>query len=292
MELESKTPRFHQDQYIVSISPCQDACSESRCYDLQFTELNNWFSYSPSMCQSASTRLQLIIERALIMSQHIANQNFWKLSWCPADFGLISHKLCIIVTLTQWHDATCDTAGSHRQVVQYLFSLVSSQSFLRLTTTCQCSKSSFSTAPIGFPNWWWLRSPGVVWVEWRKLSSKSVQCSALSLEGIDNIKCCHCLTASVLSVGDRIPDDILQEHLEDTSGLFVDQARDTLHTSTPSQSPDCWLGNSLDVVPEHLPVPLGSSLSCARHMAREDKTSCILNVLIWADLSTSRWTIA
>ena len=110
--------------------------------------------------------------------------------------------------------------------------------------------------------WWWLKSPGVVWVESRNLSSKSVQSSALSLEGIDNIKCCHCLAASVLSVGDCIPDHVLQEHLEDASSLLIDQARDTLDASATSQSPDCWLCDSLDVVSQHLSVSLGTSFSC------------------------------
>ena len=59
------------------------------------------------------------------------------------------------------------------------------------------------------------------WV--RCLASKAVQGPSLALEGIDDIECCHCLTASVLSVGDCIPDDILQEDLEDASGLFIDE---------------------------------------------------------------------
>ena len=124
--------------------------------------------------------------------------------------------------------------------------------------------------------WWWSKSPGVVWVEWRDLSSKSVQSPALSLEGIDNIKCCHCLTASMLSVGDCIPDHILQEHLEDASGLLIDQARDTLDASATSQSPDCWLCDSLDVVSQHLSVSLGTSLSCKCMGFSEQSALCTI----------------
>ena len=117
----------------------------------------------------------------------------------------------------------------------------------------------------------------------KELSSKSVQSPALPLESIDNIKCCHCLTTSMLSVGDCIPDHILQEHLEDTSGLLIDQARNTLDTSSTGKSPDCWLGDSLDVVSEHLPVPLGSSLSCGWHLTSKNKTSCVCSAF---DLSS------
>ncbi len=65
----------------------------------------------------------------------------------------------------------------------------------------------------------------------------------------------------MLGVGDSIPDDILQEDLEDTPGLLVDEARDTLDTTAASQTPDGRLGDALDVIPEHLPVPLGASLA-------------------------------
>ena len=98
----------------------------------------------------------------------------------------------------------------------------------------------------------------------RNLPSKAVQGPALALESIDNVESCHCLTAGMLSVGDCIPDDVLQEDLEDTPGLFIDESRDTLDTTTASQSTDGWLCDSLDVVSEHLPVALGTSLSCSR----------------------------
>jgi hypothetical protein len=65
----------------------------------------------------------------------------------------------------------------------------------------------------------------------------------------------------MLSVGDSIPDDILQEYLQYTSGLFIDESRYTLHTSTTGQTTDCWLGDTLDVITEYLAVTLGSTLS-------------------------------
>ena len=69
------------------------------------------------------------------------------------------------------------------------------------------------------------------------------------------------LLACSVYVGDGIPDDVLKENLEDTAGLLVDEPGDTLDSSTASQSPDGGLGDALDVIPQHLTVPLGASLS-------------------------------
>jgi len=93
------------------------------------------------------------------------------------------------------------------------------------------------------------------------LTSESVEGAALPLEGVDNVHGSDGLPLGVLSVGDSIPDDILQEDLEDTPGLLVDEARDTLDTTAASQTPDGRLGDALDVIPEHLPVTLGASLA-------------------------------
>ena len=83
----------------------------------------------------------------------------------------------------------------------------------------------------------------------------------MTLQGVHNIECCDGLAACVLGVGDCIPDDILKEYLQHSSGLLVDEARNTLDTSAASQSADGGLGDALDIVSENLPVPLGASLS-------------------------------
>ena len=49
----------------------------------------------------------------------------------------------------------------------------------------------------------------------------------------------------VLSVGDRVPDHILQEDLKNTSRLLVDQSRDSLDASPSRQPSDGRLGNAL-----------------------------------------------
>ena len=65
----------------------------------------------------------------------------------------------------------------------------------------------------------------------------------------------------MFGVGDSIPDDILQEHLEDSPSLLIDESGDTFDSSPPRQTADCWLGDSLDVVSQHLAMALGTTLS-------------------------------
>jgi len=66
----------------------------------------------------------------------------------------------------------------------------------------------------------------------------------------------------MLGVGDGVTDNVLQEHLEDTAGLLIEQTGDTLHSATTSQAADGGLGDSLDVIDKrHLMVTLGASFS-------------------------------
>ena len=83
----------------------------------------------------------------------------------------------------------------------------------------------------------------------------------MPLQGIDDIHGSDSLPLGMLGVGDSVPDDVLKEDLEDTSGLLIDEARDTLDTTTARQTADGGLGDALDVVPEDLPVALGASLA-------------------------------
>ena len=96
--------------------------------------------------------------------------------------------------------------------------------------------------------------------ETRKLSSKAIQSASLPLQGIDNVHGGDSLPLGVLSVGDGISDDVLQEDLENSTSLLIDESRDPLDSSTAGQSPDGGLGDALDVVPQHLAMTLGSSL--------------------------------
>uniref|UniRef100_A0A8R7V7V4 Uncharacterized protein n=1 Tax=Triticum urartu TaxID=4572 RepID=A0A8R7V7V4_TRIUA len=84
----------------------------------------------------------------------------------------------------------------------------------------------------------------------------------------------------MLGVGHGVADDVLQEDLEHAAGLLVDEPRDALHAATPRQPPDRRLGDALDVVAQHLPVPLGAalaqplpSLAAAGHLRRPSLAS-------------------
>ena len=83
----------------------------------------------------------------------------------------------------------------------------------------------------------------------------------MPLEGIDDIHGGDGLPLGVFSVGDSITDDVLKENLEDTTGLLIDQARDTLDTTTASQTADGGLGDTLDVVTQDFAMTLSASLS-------------------------------
>lgn len=68
--------------------------------------------------------------------------------------------------------------------------------------------------------------------------AEAVEGAALPLEGVDDVEGSDGLAAGVLSVGDGVTDDVLEEDLEDTAGLLVDQAGDTLDTTTASEAAD------------------------------------------------------
>ena len=85
--------------------------------------------------------------------------------------------------------------------------------------------------------------------------------TALALESVDNIEGGDGLALGVLSVGDGITDDTLEEGLEDTTGLLVDHGRDTLDTTTASETADSGLSDTLDVVTQNLAVTLGATLA-------------------------------
>eukprot|EP00579_Thalassiosira_antarctica_P026665 CAMPEP_0202028350 /NCGR_PEP_ID=MMETSP0905-20130828/63405_1 /ASSEMBLY_ACC=CAM_ASM_000554 /TAXON_ID=420261 /ORGANISM="Thalassiosira antarctica, Strain CCMP982" /LENGTH=139 /DNA_ID=CAMNT_0048592051 /DNA_START=61 /DNA_END=480 /DNA_ORIENTATION=- len=77
------------------------------------------------------------------------------------------------------------------------------------------------------------------------LSAKTVEGLSLPLEGVDDIHGSDSLTASMLGVGDRVTDDVLEEDLEHTTGLLVDETGDTLDTATTSETADGGLGDAL-----------------------------------------------
>ena len=93
------------------------------------------------------------------------------------------------------------------------------------------------------------------------LTAKSVQGAALTLECVDHVHGRDGLALGVLGVGDGIPDDVLEEYLEHTSGFLVYEAGDALHAAATSEATDGRFGDALDVVTKNLAVTLGASLS-------------------------------
>jgi hypothetical protein len=83
----------------------------------------------------------------------------------------------------------------------------------------------------------------------------------LTLESVDDIERSDGLALGVLSVGNGVTDDTLEEGLEDTTGLLVDHGGDTLDTTTAGKTTDSGLGDTLDVVTQNLAVTLGATLS-------------------------------
>ena len=93
------------------------------------------------------------------------------------------------------------------------------------------------------------------------LTAESVKGPALSLQGVDNVHGSDGLPLGVLGVGHGITDDVLEEHLQDSTGLLVDESRNSLHTTSASKTADGGLRDTLDVITENLPVTLSAPLS-------------------------------
>ena len=94
-----------------------------------------------------------------------------------------------------------------------------------------------------------------------ELASESVEGASLALEGVDDVHGGDGLPLGVLAVGDGVTDDVLKEHLQDTTSLLVDESGDALDSSSAGETADGGLGDSLDVVAKNLAMALGSSLS-------------------------------
>ena len=97
--------------------------------------------------------------------------------------------------------------------------------------------------------------------EIRNLAAEAVEGTALTFQSVDDVHGGDGLSLGVLGVCDGVTDDVLEEHLQDTTGLFVDQSGDTLDTASTSQTADSGLGDTLDVITQHFTMTLSASLS-------------------------------
>ena len=105
------------------------------------------------------------------------------------------------------------------------------------------------------------------------LTSETVEGSALSLQGIDDIHGGDSLPLGMLGVGDGITNNVLKENFQDTTGFFIDEAGDTFDTTSAGKTTDSRLGDTLDVITKYFTMTLSasfsqtfSSLSTSRHV--------------------------
>lgn len=82
------------------------------------------------------------------------------------------------------------------------------------------------------------------------LTTETVDGASLAFECIDNIERGDRLPLGVLGVGDSIANDAFKENFEDTSGFLIDEARDTLDTTTAGETADCRLRDALYAMSE------------------------------------------
>ena len=79
----------------------------------------------------------------------------------------------------------------------------------------------------------------------RKLTTKTVQGTTLPLQRVDNIHGSDSLPLGMFGIRNSISDNILQEHFQHASRLFIDEDRDPLDSSTTGQASDGRLRDSL-----------------------------------------------
>lgn len=85
----------------------------------------------------------------------------------------------------------------------------------------------------------------------------------MTFQSVDDVHGGDGLTFGVFGVGDGVTDHVLEEHLEDASGFFVDQPGDTFHTAATGQSSDGRFRYALDVVAQDFAMTFRATFSQA-----------------------------
>lgn len=93
------------------------------------------------------------------------------------------------------------------------------------------------------------------------LEAKTVDSASVALQGIDDVHGGDSLAVRVFSVGSGITENGLEEGTEGVTAFNIDQTRDTLDTTTTSETAESRLGDSRDGLLEGLAVALNTSLS-------------------------------
>ncbi|XP_063963140.1 uncharacterized protein LOC135156043 [Lytechinus pictus] len=80
--------------------------------------------------------------------------------------------------------------------------------------------------------------------------NREMEGKSLPLQGLEDVHGGDGLPLVTLAVGDSITDDILEENLEDTTCLLVNETTHVLNTTMASKITDGWLGKSV-MYPRH-----------------------------------------
>jgi len=95
----------------------------------------------------------------------------------------------------------------------------------------------------------------------QRVVAEAIQRAAISLERKHDVHGRNGLGFAMLGVGHGVTDDVLEEHLQDTTGLLIHQPRDALDTPATCETTNRWLGDALNVVSEDCTMPLAATLS-------------------------------
>ena len=104
------------------------------------------------------------------------------------------------------------------------------------------------------------------------LTSKTIEGPPLAFQSVHHVHSSDCFTFRVLSVGNRVTNNILQKNFEHTSRFLIDQAGNSLDSTTACQSANGRFCDPLDVVTQNLSVTFRptfsqsfASLTASRH---------------------------
>ncbi len=93
--------------------------------------------------------------------------------------------------------------------------------------------------------------------------AETIQCASVLLQCIHDIESRDGLPACMLRVGHRIPDDVLQEHLQHAARLIIYEAAQPLDTASSCKTPNGGCGDALDVISQGASVAYRTALAVA-----------------------------
>ena len=93
------------------------------------------------------------------------------------------------------------------------------------------------------------------------LTAEAVESASLALERVDHVHGGDSFALGVLGVGDRVPDHVLQEHLQHPAGLLVDEPRNPFNTTTAGQATNGGLSDALDIISQNFTMALSTTFS-------------------------------